>query len=277
MNIISSQSKLAIEPRRVKFEFADLKESFYYKNNPQISALWAALSASFPPGEAEFIKSVKNFEDRIQDPKLKDEVKNFAHQEAHHSLQHKQLNQQFEALGFAVSDLDKVFKQELAKREKKWSHERRLARTVGAEHITAVWAHWSLHNPEMMSHFPESMRRMLQWHAIEEIEHKSVAFDVYQQCVANKRLLNWEYRYFAFVEFPFKVSMATRYLLKQMNYKPTKEDKKVYRNFLFGDNGIITSNFKTYMRFTKRDFHPWELDDSSLVSDWKDELSPHFV
>ena len=202
-----SFSKLDIQPRTVKFEFEDLTSPYYYKDNPQISALWAALSASFPPGEAEFIKSVKLFEDQITDPKLKQEVKDFAHQEAHHSLQHRQLNKIFDDMGYKTQDLDKVFREELKKREATWSAKRRLARTVAGEHMTAIWAHWSLTNQDVMEPFPTSLKHLLQWHAIEEIEHKSVAFDVYQHCVGDTRFLNWEYRYFLYVEFPFKMSL----------------------------------------------------------------------
>lgn len=274
----TSQSKLPIERRHVKFSLDDMTDKYYYKNNPQVSAFFASLSVGFPPGEAEFIKSVKLFEDQITDPKLIEEVKNFTHQEAHHSLQHRLLNNCLTDLGYDFTGIEKEFKTELAKREKTWSPERRLARTVGAEHVTATWAHWSLQNEDKMQHFPKSMRHLLQWHAIEEIEHKSVAFDVYKHCVGNRFLLNKEYLYFLYFEFPLSLFLTTRALLKQQGYKSNKEDRKVMKDFLFSKkDGMVSSLWPQYKAFTKKGFHPWLLDDSGLVDDWKDELSPYFA
>jgi hypothetical protein len=132
-----SKSKMVIEPRHVKFEFSDIDTPFYYDNNPLVSAIWATLSASFPAGEAEFIRSVRLFEDQVTDPKLKDEVKSFAAQEAHHSLQHRQVNKMLEARGYRTDKLDAFFKDKITERVDNWSSQRRLARTVVAEHVTA--------------------------------------------------------------------------------------------------------------------------------------------
>jgi len=69
-----SRSKLVIEARRVKFDFHDIETPFFYNGNAFISALWVALSSTFPVGEAEFIRSVRLFENKISDPKLLDGV-----------------------------------------------------------------------------------------------------------------------------------------------------------------------------------------------------------
>ena len=272
-----SHSKLEIVTRKVKFEFSDIDGPIYYDGNSCISAMWAALSASFPAGEAEFIKSVKLFEGQITDPKLKAEVRDFAHQEAHHSLQHRQVNKVFDDLGYRTDKLNDFFKEELAKREKKWSPEKRLARTVCAEHVTAVMAHHALTHPEHMAHFPESFRNLFLWHAIEEIEHKSVAFDVYQACVGDRKLLHRQYKIFTRFEFPFNVWMSSRFLLKQLGQKVTWKERKGLWDNLYGDGGLISDMRGLYKQFLQDDFHPWDHDDSALVEQWKEKLAPHFV
>ncbi len=271
-----SRSQLEIKPRRVSFDFNDIAEPFYYRGNPLISAMWATMSASFPAGEAEFINSVKLFESQINDSKLKQEVKNFAAQEAHHSLQHRQVNKLLDERGYNTAKVDQRFKEKMAERALKWSAERRLARTVVAEHVTAIMAHFALTHSESMSHFPDSFRRLFQWHAIEEIEHKSVAFDVYQHCVNDQALLRREFRYFSYLEFPFNVSMGTRFLLKQMGRKASWQDRKGLWRYLFGEDGLISSVKPLYMSFLDKDFHPWNLDDSVLVEEWKETLAPYF-
>ncbi|MGB5324047.1 MAG: metal-dependent hydrolase [Pseudomonadales bacterium] len=272
-----SHSRLPIERRRVDFSLDDVTDKYYYRSNPYVSALFVSLSVSFPPGEAEFIKSVKLFEDQITNPGLQEAVKNFAHQEAHHSFQHKLLNKKLNELGYNTTGIEKVFREKLAAREKNWSPQRRLARTVSAEHITATWAHWSLQNEEKMQYFPTSLRHMLQWHAIEEIEHKSVAFDVYQACVGDRRLLNRVYRHFLYFEFPLMLLLTTRSLLKQDGYRSNAEDRRVLRDFLFArKDGMFGSLWPQFRAFTTAGFHPWALDDSALVDDWKGTLSPYF-
>lgn len=275
--IQQSNSKLAIHPRRVKFDFEDLQDRFFYDDNSLISALWVAMSASFPVGETEFIHSVKLFSDQVTDPKLQQEVKEFSAQEAHHSLQHRKINKLFDELGYNTAQIEKMFKEQMTERQEKWSPEKRLARTVVAEHVTAIMAHFALTHPESMSHFPESIRKLFQWHAIEEIEHKSVAFDVYQHCVGDQKRLNREFRYFSYFEFPLKMSLATRFLLRDMGYKSTWKERKELWRYLFGPDGLIRSVKSLYMMFLKPGFHPWDHDDSALVEQWKSELEPHFL
>lgn len=272
-----SHSKLSIEPRKVRFEFDDFDSPFFYQGNPQISALWVAMSASFPPGETEFIHSVRLFKDQVSDPKLQQEMKEFAAQEAHHSLQHRKINKLFESLGYRAEQIEQVFKDVLIKRADEWTAERRLARTVVAEHVTAVMAHFALTNADSMQHFPTSIRKLFQWHAIEEIEHKSVAFDVYMHCVGDIKALRREFRYFCYWEFPLKMTLATRYLLKEIGYKATWRDRKVLWRYLFGENGLIKSVKPLYMMFLNKNFHPWQHDDSKLVEQWKQDLSPYFL
>lgn len=272
-----SRSKIAIEPRRVKFAFDDIESPFFYDNNSCISAMWVAMSATFPAGEGEFIKSVRLFEHKLTDPKLIQEVKDFTHQEAHHSLQHKQINKVFDSLGYQTENLHSVFSKELDKRADAWSPEKRLARTVCAEHVTAVMAHHALTHPQHMSHFPKSFKNLFLWHAIEEIEHKSVAFDVYMQCVGDIKLLHKQYKIFTRFEFPFNVWMSSRYLLKQLGHKASWRERKGLWNSLYASGGLISDMKPLYKQFLNKNFHPWDHDDSALVQQWKDKLSPYFT
>ncbi len=276
-DISSSRSKLEIVPRRVKFDYSDFDNLFYYAGNSCISSMWVTLSATFPAGEGEFIKSVKLFENQIRDPKLKAEVRDFATQEAHHSLQHRQINKMFEDLGYQVAKLNVSFKDELAKREQKWSPEKRLAQTVCAEHVTAVMAHHALTHPEHMANFPESFRNLFLWHAIEEIEHKSVAFDVYMECVGDIKLLHKQYKNFTRFEFPFSIWMGSRFLLKELGHKVTWKERKELWSSLYGKGGLISDMRSLYKQFLRKNFHPWDHDDSALVEEWKEKLAPHFV
>ena len=273
-----SNSVLPIVPRLVKFDYQDIDKPVFHSDNPIISAYWVGLSATFPVGEAEFIRSVKLFENQITDEKLRQEVKDFAAQEAHHSLQHKKLNKQFDRVGYNTKSVEQMIGQEIEKRKKRWSPEKRLMRTVAAEHFTATMANFGLVHPESLDSVPLSLRNLLLWHSIEEIEHKSVAFDVYQHCVGDMGKLRRHYMYFAFFEFPMNMYLITRFLLKDRGHKATWAERKEMWKFLFSkERGMIGSAKHLYLMFLKKGFHPWQHDDSALVGQWKDELAPNFI
>lgn len=270
-----SRSKLTIEPRTVKFDYTDVDRRFFFNNNAAISALWAGFSATFPLGEKEFINSVQLFKDKITDEKLKQEVKDFILQEAHHSVQHRKLNTYFEELGYDIEKVESFIGAKIQERVEHWSSEQRLARTVAAEHVTATMAHYALTHPHTLDDTPESFKNMLLWHSIEEIEHKSVAFDVYKHCVGDMKALRRHYLHFAFFEFPMNMRGITKFLLKGMDYKTSRQERKGMWSYLFGKDGMISSVKGLYWMFTKKGFHPWDHDDSELVAEWKEKLSPY--
>ena len=125
-----SRSRIPILPRRPKWSFADLKQRFFFGGNSLKSAFIVALSGSFPPGEKEFIQSVRLFMNEVRDPKLIEDVQAFIAQEGQHSLQHRLLNEAFDRLGYAATLVSEQF--EVI--EEDWAQERsdadRLAVTV---------------------------------------------------------------------------------------------------------------------------------------------------
>lgn len=274
---VQSYSRLPIERRHVRFDYTDIDRADFHSGNMVISAYWVGLSATFPLGEAEFIKSVNLFEDQISDPKLKAEVKDFAAQEAHHSLQHKLVNKRFDEVGYNTRKIENFMRDKLSARAATWSPEKRLMRTVAAEHFTAVMAHFALTHPDHLDAVPASFSNLFLWHAIEEVEHKSVAFDVYAHCVGDMRKLRRHYAHFAFIEFPMNMIMITRYLLRDIGHKSSWQERKEMWAFLFGKKGMIRSIKHLYMMFLKKGFHPWKHDDSALVADWKVKLEPYFT
>jgi predicted metal-dependent hydrolase len=252
----SSKSHLPIVPRRPKWDFADLKERLFFGGNGLKSAFVVALSGSFPPGEKEFIQSVRLFMDRVRDEKLIADVKEFTAQEGQHSLQQR-VSAEFEVI------------------EQEWAEERsdedRLAATVVMEHITAVMAHFALTRPEEFDPLPESVRELLLWHAIEEIEHKSVAFDVYQECVGDRNRLRRQLL-LHMVLFPLGIRDFQRMLLRELGHETTWRERAEMARYLLGPKGLVVSVLPRYLALLKPGFHPWDLDDAHLVEEWKGRL-----
>ena len=266
-----SKSHIPIIPRRPKWDFADLKERLFFGGNGLKSAFVVALSGSFPPGEKEFIQSVRLFTDQLRDPKLIGDVKDFTAQEGQHSLQHKLLNEAFDRLGYLATQVSEQF--EVIEQE--WAEDRsdadRLAATVVMEHITAVMAHFALTRPEEFDPLPDSVQELLLWHAIEEIEHKSVAFDVYEECVGDRNRLRRQLL-LHMVLFPLGIRDFQRMLLRELGHETTWKERAEMARYLLGPKGLVVSVLPRYLALLKPGFHPWDLDDSHLVAEWKGRL-----
>lgn len=132
----------------------------------------------FPAGERFFVRSVRHYMDRLDDPHLVAQVRGFFGQEGRHAQAHERF---FDTLREQGYDIDAILKpyEELAygRIEKRTSPALRLAVTVALEHFTAIMAEDALAAGDLQGAHPV-MRQLLEWHALEELEHKAVAFDV---------------------------------------------------------------------------------------------------
>lgn len=265
--------KVDIKPRRMSFPFKEMKNRFFFQGNSVISAFGAALSSTFPPGEAEFIASVRLYRDKVKDEQLLQQIRGFIGQEGHHSHQHKRANEALKELGMDAVRLEKHLEKDIRKftSRKYVTPKLRLAFTVGMEHVTAIMAEFLLNHPEVLEPMEESARELLYWHAVEEIEHKAVAFDVYMLCENDQKYLR---RVLRLVTFMFSVRIFF-YMIALLWWSRTlpgwKELKGFYR-FLWGKKGIITNIRRPYRDYFKEGFHPWDHDNQALVDKWKKEM-----
>lgn len=171
-----------IRARRVHFEYpAGTKRQYYVRDDLVMSHIVSVLSAMFPEGEQFFIRSVREFSDQITDPVLRQQVKGFIGQEVTHGREHQHLNERLAEMGYPTARIDRHVRQLLLGVEKLLGKKVSLATTAALEHYTATLAETLLTSPRAQRLLGESeTRQMLLWHALEESEHKAVAFDVYR-------------------------------------------------------------------------------------------------
>jgi len=265
-----SKTPFRIKPRRMNFPFAKIEKKYFFDDNLLKSAYMAAMSSTFPGGEGEFIETVRLFRDQIEDKDLKAQIKGFIGQEGHHSYQHKQFNVALQKLGFDAVRLEKIFDQELAHTIKDLSAEERLAFTVCFEHQTAILAEEFLMNRDLLKGMDETFKSLMLWHSVEEIEHKSVAFDLYMQCVGDRALLKKMQRK-AVLMFSLRVYKYMMYLMWWSRSFPSWRDIKGYTKFMFGKGGLMRKLRKPYKDFFRDDFHPWDNQNQDLIDQWKSE------
>ena len=274
ISIPQTESTNGIEVRRMDFSFDQVDTMDWYRDNPILTAFIAVLSGTFPPGEQMFIESVRHYKDRVTDPQLLENVKNFTRQEAHHTNQHKLANEKLESLGWKAQNIEKRVEKAIALLNAKRSKRERLAATVCLEHITAIVAEYVLTHPKQLEGMHPSIKYMMIWHAIEEIEHKSVAFDVYMATGGQRKTLLRIMRAIA-VLFPTLTMGRTIYLLWAARRMPSWAQTKEAWGMLFGEDGMFTSIKEPFKDFYRDDFHPEDHDNRELIEKWKAEIEAY--
>lgn len=175
--------------RRISFFDRDAEVPRHFMDGDIVmSHVVAVLSSLFPEGEDYFVRSVRRFRDRITDPVLKKQVAGFIGQEAIHGREHREFNDRLADLGYPTKAIDRFTGSRLKFDERHSPPKFCLAVTAALEHYTATLAEVLLADERAQAMFSEDeVRHLLMWHAIEESEHKAVAFDVYQACVGDPR------------------------------------------------------------------------------------------
>jgi predicted metal-dependent hydrolase len=265
----------AVPTRRLTFEYPPLDElpRHFVGGDPVMSHVVAMLSAMFPDGEDFFVRTVRAQRDRITDPELRDQVKGFIGQEAMHGRAHRDFNDRLAELGYPTKGVERFVDTSLRFRERVLPELANLALTAALEHYTATLAETLLGDPRARDLFdvPE-IRALLLWHALEESEHKAVAFDVYRAAGGSERLRRFTMDVTTVLFLSFTVGSTIVSLLKD----PTV--RRNPRGVSTGQKRLRTSPFLTKVvarrirAYNRPGFHPDDLDASELVAHWRTEL-----
>jgi predicted metal-dependent hydrolase len=259
-----SAHREGIKVRRMDYHFTpDIPDD--WADNPLLTALLAGLSASFPPGERYFIESVRHYADRIDDPDLKERVRGFIGQEANHTKEHLAFNEFLDGRGLPIGKIQRAVEQAIKRVKERSSPAENLARTAALEHMTAFLASAFLASPEILAHTHPTVAAFWAWHAIEEIEHRSVAFDVYKRFVDDERL---RVLTMAKVTVLFSTLTAARTVIVLERTGNLWNLPALARGLdvLFGRPGILRRAMPLYRAYYRRDFHPDEHDDHEVVA-----------
>ena len=192
---VSTPDDLVITPRDRRFgrnaSESGAQARWWLGGDPVKTAIYNALSVTFPRGEALFVDSVRRFRDGA-DPQLADEIHAFIRQEVAHSREHLAFNRRVVEAGYDVSWLEAQVERRLAFLASKPPIVS-LAATMALEHFTAMLAHALLADPRHLAGADPESAALWRWHAIEEIEHKGVAHDTWRHATRDwPRRLRWK-------------------------------------------------------------------------------------
>jgi predicted metal-dependent hydrolase len=259
---------LTITPRDLRIDREARNARWWCGGDPIATAYFNALSAAFPQGETFFIETVRRFRDRT-DPKLQEQIAAFVRQESMHTREHVVFNRLIRNAGYDTSAMDAETRRriDLARARPPIVQ---LAITAALEHFTAIMAHSLLTETKPMPGAPPEILRLWQWHAIEEIEHKAVAYDTF--LAASRHLSSfrrWAIRchVMALISLQFWYAnfqrMADFFRQDQMNNPRTWLRVAKY---LLVSPGMMRRIFLPYLSFFLPRFHPWRQDDRKLIA-----------
>ena len=238
--------------------------------DPFKSRFFDAMSCLFPEGEKFFIACVRDYRDQIVDPELQAQVKDFIYQEGQHGMVHTQFNNRLTAQGVNVAGiLAFQIRIMFGFFRKRFSRAFTLGQTAAAEHLTALMAHGFFRHGVMDKADPR-VRAMYAWHAVEEIEHKAVAFDVMQKVAkANylTRILSFMVTTFT---FPFHVFQIMNHMFKVDGFSGRQRAGMWLRGlwWLYGWNGLYPRLMPHYLAYFLPGFHPWKFGDLEIYRVW---------
>lgn len=253
--------------RRLLIDLSSEFPRHWFAGDAFQTALFNALSMSFPVGEQFFIDSVRNGFKALppeQQERFKDEVQGFVGQEATHRRIHGLFNEQLERQGFVNAWGPRAARRIEPLQRADPRHA--LAITAANEHFTAIFAEWMLAQADRLADAEPRLAAMWLWHSSEESEHKSTAFDLYQALGGDHR---WRVRWMWSVTVFFTLD-----LLRQTTSNLWRDGQlfrwRTWRSaaaFFFGRRGLVRECFGPWRAYFARDFHPHQ-QHSTRAEDW---------
>lgn len=249
---------------------------YWLGNDAHITRFFDAMSLMFPDGERFFIDSVRAFRPAIaDDAELNEAVGAFIGQEAMHSREHLEYNERLERQDIGAAALLVVLHNFQERRARKLPMLGQLAVTICLEHFTAMLADQVLRHPQTMHRADPRMAAIWQWHALEETEHKGVAFDVFER-VGGSPFRRWlrRSRAMLFVTglFTFRV---WQFMWRISKAEGTRGDVRGWLRllgFLFVSPGPITRIAGQWLAWFVPGYHPWKHDNRALLETTRDHF-----
>lgn len=262
-----------LRARRVSFRLpSGTRRQHFVDGDLVMSHFLSVLSATFPEGEDFFIRSVRHYRNQVSDPDLQADIKGFIAQEATHRQQHRLLNERLQEMGYPTVRIDRHTRQLINRLEKRFSPEMRLAVTAALEHFTATLAEIILTSEEAQRLIGDTeVRPILLWHAIEESEHKAVAFDVLQAVGGTERTRIRGMR-IALAILPIELILQTTRSLAgdRAAYNPRRLLRSL--NDLRRSPMFSTEAMQRFRSYFRPEFHPNDWDSAEVLQRWTNEL-----
>ena len=265
---------LTISVRNLRFNRDGKVPRWWLAGDPVGTAWFNALSGTFPRGEAFFIEAVKAHRDGVP-PELAEAIRVFIVQEVNHTREHVAFNRIATDAGYNMAKIDGRVEEMISLLDGR-PKILNLASTMALEHFTAMMAHEFLAQPQHFAGADVQVANMWRWHAIEEIEHKGVAFDTWLYATRDwSRFKRWRVKSIMMLlitkNFIWKRMQDAVDLLEQDGLTGAKVKWQLFA-FLFWKPGVLRRIFPAWLAYFGPGFHPWNLDDRKLIGEAEETL-----
>jgi uncharacterized protein len=255
--------------RNLSFKLPSDKSNSWHREGLHVAHFFNALSIFFPRGERFFIDSVHHYRDQIDDPKLQQEVNGFIGQEAMHSREHSEYNHALKSQGYPEEKYERSVERMLKFTRRLTTKSRQLELTIALEHLTAILANRVLSNPNTFERCDPHFAQLWRWHAIEETEHKAVAFDVYREVAGKENVLTYLKRTTAFLTanlgfWPMALCFHVGLVAQDKQLFSLSGWSKAIKYFWWKP-GILLKIIPEWFAYFKPGFHPWDFDNSQYL------------
>jgi predicted metal-dependent hydrolase len=231
------------------------------------TAFLNALSVVFPRGEAFMIEALHPWLKRT-DGQLRRDIATFIEQEAAHSREHVGFNRAIVDAGYDIEALDRAIKKFVSFFAGS-GEVTKLGATMCIEHLTAIVAAEILKNREHLEGTDLELRKIWLWHAIEEVEHKAVAFDVWLHATREwSGIRRWLTRsaLLLAVSISFFVNRTRGQVeLLQQDGLPKWQAVWLCIRHGFAKGAIGRNVLGPWTEFFRPGFHPLQIDDRELL------------
>jgi uncharacterized protein len=271
MNAIPTASPLP-QVRDFRFQVGPAVPRHWHGGRRSITLFFNNLSVFFPAGERFFIASVKAHEACVEDPALKRELRAFCAQEGIHSREHARYNRMLEEQGYPTARMERRVQAILKLTLRSAPLRRQLAITCALEHFTAMMGHILLSEPRLLEGAHPEMAALWRWHAMEETEHKAVAFDVYRAAgggyftrvvaMLTSTLMFWS-----------QIVLGQVELMHAERCLSSPREWLALLKFLFVEPGGMVELWRRWLDYFRPSFHPWDLDNRELLERHLRELA----
>ena len=273
---LPTPANLSITPRDRRFGRDTATPRLWHGGRVEATAIYNALSSTFPIGEAYFVESVRAFREGTP-PKLAEEIKAFTTQEAIHSREHDAFNKRAELAGYDLSKLEERVRERLA-----ITRERppivNVAATMALEHFTAILAHELLKDPRHLEGAEPEAANLWRWHSVEEIEHKGVAYDTWLYATRDwPRWKRWKVKAKIMLlvtrNFVVDRTAGSLELMRQDGVTGLRAWSMLLW-YLWVRPGMFRKIGGAWLKFFLPRFHPWNEDDRYLLRRYEASVGP---
>lgn len=277
----TAKNKQQILPARRDLKFnlpAEKISDWHTEAGPVFTAFLNTFSIVLPVGERFFIDAVRAHRDLVADPELRKAVTAFIGQEAMHGREHEEYNAALFVRTPVASKFENLVGRTLGFVQRRLPKSMALSATIALEHFTALLADGVLRDPRVTAGADPGFAALWRWHALEETEHKAVAFDVWEAAMGRGPRAYAERSLGLILATIIFWSLVTPAFLLVLRSEGKLTDVAGWRKFFrytFGDIGMLRTQLFDYVDYFRPGFHPWDHDNSEYLKQIDDFIAAY--